>query len=97
MKKLILIALLLCAPAMWGACAAVASGNWSNNATWSGCVGSIPAATDATTIGNTFSVTCDQAACDVLKLTTAGTGSLTIATGNTFTTHCIVAPCVTLA
>ena len=99
MRKLALILILLCAPAMWGACAATGSGtlNWSSNATWTGCIGAIPGASDAVTIGNTRQVICDQANCDVLTLTTAGNGSLTIASGNTYTEHCTVAPCETLA
>ena len=93
-KRILILALLACSPSLWAACVASTSGAWTTGGNWTGCAGAggVPAATDAVTIGNTFSMTCNGA-CAASTLTTAGTGSLEIQSGGTVT----VTTTVTLA
>jgi hypothetical protein len=86
MKRLLFILVFLCSSQLWASCVASTSGAWTTGGNWTGCagVGGVPASTDAVTVGNTFSMTCNGA-CVAKTLTTAGTGSVTVQSGGTLT------------
>ncbi len=69
------------------ACESVATGNWTNPATWTSCGGTVPGAADTVTIqsGHTVTVDDDAAASSVVITAnnTAGGNGITIAAGKT--------------